>query len=185
MKKKLFIFLSALILMMLFCVVASAESPDANTVDTVLTRLFEWWDINKTEILAATSWIGTVVLCIVTKRAQKKPLANIATLAGSSNRKSDDLIKSYNDLVEAYNRQSEEFAYLKNKIAELERNVLNTENIEGHIANILQTVYCNSSALPQGAKNIVSLECAECRTIVAKDRGEVIENDGQDEGADP
>ena len=182
--KKILFFIMFIMLMASFTVVASAEGdvPDGNIADNVLDRVIEWWEDNKAEILASVSGVGAIVYGAVMWLKSKKPLLALLGTAKTTDERENALIKGYNEMVGVVDAQCKIIEALGQKVAELQVQITNTENIEAHIAKVLSTVYTNS-LLPQGVKNMVNVECAQCMTIANKDLGvEVVCYDETDEG---
>ena len=149
----------------------------------VLDRVFEWWEVNRAEILAACSGLGAALSGIIVWYKSKKPFISLMSSAKTTDEREVALIKGYNDMVEVVDKQSKIIESLSNKVDELQAQITNTENIEAHIAKVLSTVYTNSIALPQGVKDMINVECAQCMTIANKDLGvEVKSYDETDEG---
>lgn len=175
MKRLCSILALAVIIATTLTLTAFAETDGAGGVaDTVLTRIFEWWEINKTEILAATSGIGAAIGYLAIYFKNKKPFENLTALARTSDKNTSNLVEAYNNLAEEYNRQSAEFTNLKEELARIEGYVLNVENIEHHLAKVLSMVY-TGSALPNGVKDMVNVECAQAITIAKGDLGVEVE----------
>ena len=176
----------ALLMLGSLCVIAFAEgdAPEsAEVASGVLDRLFEWWETNKAEILAALSGMGAAACALISWMKSKKPFLSLISSAKTSDERERALIEGYNEMVEVVKEYNGNIKVLAEKVAELQTLVADTENIEAIIANILTTVYTNNDALPQGIKSLVSLDCAKAMTLANKDLGvEVISHDEQDEG---
>ncbi len=145
----------------------SEDGAGGVSVDTVLTRVFEWWETNKAEIMSV---VGLAISAIFA--AFGKHIANkITNFKNDTNEKIDNTSKASNDkineLVEAYNRNADETKALRQEIAllcvkvdEVDKKTLETEEIEESIARILTTAYTNSR-LPNGTKEMINTECAQ------------------------
>ena len=169
-------------------VVAFAESGATENVksalDGILDRLFEWWEANKAEILAALSGVGAVVCAVASWFKSKRPFLSLISSAKVTHEREIELIKGYNEVVEVIKGYNEKVEALTGEVAKLQKLVSNTEDIESHIAKILSTVYTNNAALPQGVKELIRLECVDAMKIAKADLGEkvVIPSDHEDEG---
>ena len=149
----------------------------------MLQRIFEWWEINKAEILAATSGFGAVISATFIWFKSKKPFLSLISSAKTTDERENALIKGYNEVVEVVKEYNSNIEKLTGEIVKLQTVVLDTEDIEAHIAKVLSTVYTNSIALPQGVKDIINVECAQAMSIANRDLGvEVTRHDEQDEG---
>lgn len=150
--------------------------------ETLLDRVIEWWEANKAEILASVSGVGAIVYGAFMWIKSKKPLMSLLGTAKTTDERENALIKGYNEMVGVVDAQCKIIEALGQKVAEMQAQITNTENIEAHIAKVLSTVYTNS-LLPQGVKDMVNVECAQCMTIANKDLGvEVISYDEVGEG---
>ena len=144
----------------------------SDTVETVFTRLLEALDVNKDNILAAAGFIGTLLVTIFANKI-KNLFADIASkilAVISSQNASSDNVKA---LIKGYNGQTDEITALKVEVAELRQMLAvavektkESEKLVGHIAHILTTVYTNHKTLPQGVKDMINIECAQCMRIV-------------------
>ena len=144
----------------------------STSFDTVLTRLLEWWDVNKAEIIAAAGFIGAAILTFLWNKIKKfltDIVSKIISLISSTNASTDN-IKS---LIKGYNGQTDEISALRGELSETKRKLESANNkleeveeLIGHIAHILTTVYTNSKALPQGVRDMVNIECAHCMKLV-------------------
>ena len=181
---------SIIILTLVFTVFAvpasaagSATEAATDLISTLLSRIFEWWEANKAEILAACSGIGAFLSAAIVWYKSKKPFLSLITSAKTTDERETALIKGYNEMVDAVKAHTEEVKALREELLEVKRCVINTEDIEAHIAKVLSTVYTNSIALPQGVKNMVNVECSQAMTIANRDLGvEVISYDETNEG---
>lgn len=150
------------------------EAPDGEklNIDSVLARVGEWWEEYSDEIESIVGFIVTAAIAAFYKKIKSGILDiinKIATLKGSSDAQTD---KS-RELVAGYNAQTDAITKLENKVAEMDRNlgdiyIKADEALEAmvQVADILNTVYSNSAALPQGIKNIVNLDYAKCMEIL-------------------
>lgn len=161
----------------------SATEAATDIINAVLNRVFEWWEANKAEILAACSGLGAAISGAIVWYKSKKPFISLITSAKTTDERENALIKGYNEMVDAVKAHTEEVKAFRTELAEVKGYVINTEDIEAHIAKVLSTVYTNSIALPQGVKNMINVECAQAMTVANRDLGvEVISYDTTDEG---
>ena len=163
-------------------------------IDTVFTRVLEWWKTNSEEIMAVGGFIITGIFTAFGKflsnkiskigdRTEKK----IEESYGSSAAKTNELVEAYNDVVDVLVALKERLSELCEKIGSLEQKTLETEEIEESIARILTTAYTNSR-LPNGTKDMINTECAQ---IISKVHGNstaepvpVVTEDTEDEKQD-
>lgn len=182
--KKVITFIMIFTMLCALCTVAvSAEDGGtATTLESALDRLLEWWEVNKAEILAACSGLGAALASAVVWFKSKKPFLSLISSAKTTDERESALIKGYNEVVEVIKEYNDNVKELTAQVQKLQTLVVDTEDIERHIAKMLSTAYTNS-VLPQGVKDIISLECAETMKIANKDLGvEVISYDTTDEG---
>jgi hypothetical protein len=182
--KKVITFIMIFTMLCAVCtVVVSAEDGGAaTTLESALDRLLEWWEVNKAEILAACSGLGAAFASFVLWLKSKPQFNILQKSAKITDERENALIKGYNEVVEVIGQYNENVKALTAQVQKLQTLVVDTEDIERHIATMLSTAYTNS-VLPQGVKDIISLECAETMKIANKDLGvEVISYDTTDEG---
>lgn len=183
--KKVITFIMIFTLLCALCtVVASAEDgvAEPTVFESVLDRIFEWWEVNKAEILAACSGLGAALASAVVWLKSKKPFLSLMSSAKTTDERETALIKGYNEVVKVIKEYNDNVKELTAQVQKLQTLVVDTEDIERHIATMLSTAYTNS-VLPQGVKDIISIECAETMKIANKDLGvEVISYDTTDEG---
>ena len=183
--KKVITFIMIFTLLCALCTVAvSAEDgvSGPTVFESVLDRIFEWWEVNKAEILAACSGLGAALASAVVWFKSKKPFLSLISSAKTTDERESALIKGYNEVVEVIKEYNDNVKELTAQVQKLQTLVVDTEDIERRIATMLSTAYTNS-VLPQGVKDIISLECAETMKIANKDLGvEVISYDTTDEG---
>lgn len=184
MKRIIVCVILALLMLASLCVISFAEdgNAEATVFESVLDRIFEWWEVNKAEILAACSGIGAALASFVLWLKSKPQFNILQKSAKITDERENALIKGYNEVVEVIGQYNENVKALTVQVQKLQTLVVDTEDIERHIATMLSTAYTNS-VLPQGVKDIISLECAETMKIANKDLGvEVISYDTTDEG---
>lgn len=171
MKKILTFFILITITMLMFTVCVHAETIDIETdvsVSTVYEKALEWWRANENEITSFLTMTATALFGIFYSKI-KLGINDLIVKNGSLINANANSNKVQGELIVGYNSQVDEIKTLRAENAELtkinEQNAADIEVIKSeiaHIAHILTTVYTNSKALPQGVKDIVTLECAEC-----------------------
>ena len=157
------------------CVISYAEEAapvadevtEASVISSALDRIFEFWELNKAEILAACSGIGAALSSFVIWIKSKPQFNTLQKSAKITDERETALIRGYNKVVEVNENQNEKIEQLTRAVESLQALVIDTEDIEKHIANMLSTAYTNS-VLPQGVKDIISLEHAETLKIASK-----------------
>ena len=166
----LFILISAVI--MAFTVCAYAEEVGSDTsISTVYEKAIEWWRANEDEITSIASLAATAVFGLIYGKI-KSGINDLISKNGFLVNANTSSNKTMGELIVGYNSQVDEIKVLRAENAELKS--INEQNAKeivaikkeiGIIAHIISTAYCNSKALPQGTKDIISLECAECMKI--------------------
>ena len=189
MKKRIIVIISSVVLLFSFCTMAYATEVDdtvdtayaavEETVDTtatdideyhtIFTRLWEYCNEYKTELLGVLGDIAIFVLALFIKLRNDKRTTNIAQGIVSIKGDTSDTQKSQtsivgvvNEMVDGYNALKQ--SYDKYGETEDDRNrvvgALVAQNTA--ILEILTTVYANSKNLPQGVKDLVNLKYANC-----------------------
>lgn len=147
-----------------------------NKQHTVFSRLLEYFTENKKEVLTVIGDSAIVAFGVFIKlRNDKKTraLANdVKTIKGDASgtfTAQNNVINVVNEMVDGYNGMR--VAYDKNQSAEDDRNrligavmVQNTAILE-----TLNTVYINNKNLPQGVKDLVTLQYANCLKALNND----------------
>lgn len=157
------------------------------SIDTVLARAFEWWELRKDEIQSLVGLLISGLFALFGRSLWNK----ISNLKKDANDKIDNTSKASNDkineLVEAYNRNAEateklceKIDILVAKVDEVDKNTLDTEEIEVSIARMLDMAYSHSR-LPNGAKDVINTEYAQIERLV---HGAVIPEAEADEKKD-
>lgn len=153
-----------------------ASSGASEVVYTFLGRVWEFCEDNSTELLGIAGNVVLAILTILKAKRSKKDIDDVAkdvkAAKGSSasTLSSQDLVvSSVNGMIDGYNQMR--LAYDKNEGLEEDRNrllgavfVQNTAILE-----TLRTVYVNSKNLPQGVKDIVTLQYANCIKALGDD----------------
>ena len=171
MKKILTLFILVTAMMIAFTVCAYAETPGTEgdvSVATVYDKALEWWKANEDEIAAFATMVATAIFGIFYSKI-KLGINDLIGKNGSLITANASSNKTMGELIVGYNSQVDEIKLLRVENSELKKiNEQNASDIAalkgeiGHIAHILTTVYTNSKALPQGVKDMINIECAEC-----------------------
>lgn len=171
MKKILTLFILVTVIMIAFTVCAYAEGSapeDATSLASVYDRAIEWWKANEDEITSLATMVATAIFGIFYSKI-KLGINDLIGKNGSLITANASSNKTMGELIVGYNSQVDEIKLLRVENSELKKiNEQNAADIAalkgeiGHIAHILTTVYTNSKALPQGVKDMINIECAEC-----------------------
>ena len=164
----LFILVTAMMIAFTVCAYAEGASPeDATSLSSVYDRAVEWWKANEDEITAFATMVATAIFGIFYSKI-KLGINDLIGKNGFLVNANTSSNKTMGELVVGYNSQVDEIKLLRVENAELrriiEQNAADIAALKGeivHIARILTTAYTNS-VLPQGVKDIISIECAEC-----------------------
>ena len=165
----LFILVTAMMIAFTVCAYAEGASPeDAASLSSVYDRAIEWWKANEDEITAFATMVATAIFGIFYSKI-KLGINDLIGKNGSLITANASSNKTMGELIVGYNSQVDEIKLLRVENSELKKiNEQNAADIAalkgeiGHIAHILTTVYTNSKALPQGVKDMINIECAEC-----------------------
>ena len=149
---------------------------DPQTIPSLTSRVYEFWEIYRTEIISAFGsgllLIGSFLIKYLNDKKTRLIASNVLTIKKDTQKNVSaqaDVVGVVNDLVEEFNKLSNEYNKLKKAYeeygsAEDERNrvvgALVAQNTA--ILEILTTVYVNSKNLPQGVKDLVSIKYANC-----------------------
>ena len=172
MKKILTLFILTTVFIMAFTVCAYAE--DGASISTVYEKALEWWSDNEAEITSVVSLAATAVFGMFYSKI-KSGINDLISKNGFLVNANTSSTKTLGDLIVGYNSQVDEIKVLKKEVDELK--ALNQQVSDeitvikkeiAMIAHIISTAYTNSKALPQGTKNIINLECAECMKIAGE-----------------
>ena len=162
MKRILTLFILITALMLAFSVCAYAEevitevegAEETVSIGTVYEKAVEWWKVNENEITSIASLGATALFGLL-----------------SSTKATGDLIVGYNSQVDEIKALRAENAALQAINQENAKEIVAIKQEIAHIAHILTTVYTNSKALPQGVRDMVNLECAECMRLAGTGDG--------------
>lgn len=185
MKKILTLFILTTVLMLAFSVCAYAEevvtevegAEETVSMSTVYEKAVEWWKVNENEIASIAS-LGATALFGLLYGKIKTGIKDLIGKNGMLVNATATSTKATGDLIVGYNSQVDEIKALRSENAALQ--AINQENAKeivvikheiAHIAHILTTVYTNSKALPQGVRDMVNLECAECMRLAGTGDG--------------
>lgn len=150
---------------------------------TFAGRILEYVRVRKTAALTAVGDIVIVAFAAVIKRIVDKRMAkmekDVQVILGDASTASKSglaVINTANGLIDGYNEMKasyDEYKVADGKRDELVRSVME-QNARILIQNatvleILRTVYGNSKNLPQGVKDIITLEIANCRKLTEGD----------------
>ena len=171
MKKVLTLFILIAVMMLAFSVCAFAETPEVAedvSVSTIYEKAIEWWKVNENEITSFATMIATALFGIFYNKI-KTGINDLISKIGSLINANTSSTKTTRELLVGYNSQIDEIKALRDENTQLmkinEQNAADIAALKGeigHIAHILTTVYTNSKALPQGVKDMINIECAEC-----------------------
>lgn len=202
--KRIFVSIWALMLTLVFCIGVSAEvtvtdgevSPeesyaesedvlaDADASETVLTRIYEYYDDYKTEIKGLFDLIVYGLFVILgkgfankIKSFKKETNDQIAASSQASNDKTNELIDAYNKTAEAMVVLTTKVDELIHKVEEVDKNTLDTEEIEINIARMLNAAFSRLK-LPNGTKDVVNAEFAQ---IIDKGHASTVQENAGDE----
>lgn len=137
------------------------------SMDTVLDRVIEWWELRKEEIQSLAGFIISVLFALFGKRLSNK-ITNlkadtnlkISETSKVSNGKIDELVEAYNRNAEASEQLCKKVDILIAKVDEVDRKTVETEEIEVSIAKMLDMAYSHSR-LPNGTKDVINTEYAQ------------------------
>ena len=160
-----------------------AEDPKGISYHTIFTRLMEFVEENKTEVVsAAGSGLLLAVSGILNRKNAKKSkelnsalgtLTGIAT--GTSNAQNsiinavNEMISGNNVMTDGYNKMRD--AYERYENAEDDRNrLIGAVMVQNAaILEMLATVYVHNRNVPQGVKDLVTLRYANVEKILSND----------------
>lgn len=156
------------------CTYAQEANIEAGiTMSTVYDRAIEWWKENEDEISTVVSFVATALFAMFIKKIKAgildltvKIKSLISTSTNSTN-KQDELILGFNGQIDVIEKLVSENSALKAINEQNAKEIVATKQEIAHIAHILTTVYTNSKALPQGVRDMINIECAQCMRIAA------------------
>ena len=149
--------------------------PDAGggvNVDTVLTRVKEWWDEYSAIIESVVGFLVISIAGVFAKKIKSGVsdiLGKILTAKGSvdaQSQKTDALINGYNGQIDVITGLQNETAELRQKIGETCIKAEEALKAIVCIGHMLSTVYINNAALPQGTRDIVNVDYAQIMKLV-------------------
>lgn len=171
----LFILVTAMMIAFTVCAYAEGASPeDAASLSSVYDRAIEWWKANEDEITAFATMVATAIFGIFYSKIKLGindligKNGSLITANASSNKTMGELVVGYNSQVDEIKVLRKENAELKAINEQIANEITLIKKEIGMVAHILSTAYTNSKALPQGTKNIINLECAECMKIAGE-----------------
>lgn len=151
--------------------------------NTLFSRLWEFVKRYSTEVVTAIGSAALFVLNFLLKNSSKKSadatkrsLSDISDVVSGTNNGQTAVVGAINNLIAGYNELKLNYDEMKNSYdtygaAEAERNrvvgavfATNTAILE-----ILTTVYANNRNLPQGVKDLVNLQYANCLKTLEND----------------
>ena len=183
MKKVLFFIISFMLLFMILSPVTALASEIAEestnaevTYHDIFTRVWEFVETNKTEVISAAGSGVLLVFSAITKKLNNKKnkelkdaLVLIGNDAAGTSKSQTSVINAVNTMAAGYNEMR--LAYEKYEAIEDDRNklvgaclVTNTALLE-----ILNSVYVHSKNLPQGVKDYVMLQYTNCQKAISND----------------
>lgn len=143
--------------------------------NTIFTRIFEFFEINKETIIMVFGFAGTIFITIRDIRrkirvdndsgaTQQKILSDIGGMINSQN----GVVDVVNGLTNSYDEMRRKYTAYED--VEDDRNKLVGAVLvqNAAILDILSSVYVNAN-LPQGVKDIVQLKYAHCQTALNND----------------
>lgn len=141
------------------------EEVESETPPTIFTRLWEYVNIYKTELLDVLGTAIIVILSVIIKLKGDKKTTNIDKLVQSikgDTASQGQVVSVVNEMVDGYNALR--CSYDKYGLTEDDRNrvvgALVAQNTA--ILEILMALTVNNKNLPQGAKDLVLLQYANC-----------------------
>lgn len=146
-------------------VTEEVEEVESETPPTIFTRLWEYVNIYKTELLDVLGTAIIVILSVIIKLKGDKKTTNIDKLVQSikgDTASQGQVVSVVNEMVDGYNALR--CSYDKYGLTEDDRNrvvgALVAQNTA--ILEILMALTVNNKNLPQGAKDLVLLQYANC-----------------------
>ncbi len=148
----------------------------ARSEHTVFSRLWEYFNAYKTEILGVVGDVAIFIVAIIIKIKNSKSNQTIAEDFERIKASNSQAQLSQNAAIDAVNKMIEGYDTMKQSyeeygLTENDRNrvigVLVAQNTA--IMEILTTVYANSKNLPQGVKDIVNIKYANCLKSLEND----------------
>ena len=185
--KKIFVFVMILALMAAMAVPAAASEAVTETApvtedDSLVTRLYEVWDSYSAEILSGGGICAMITGLIVFWKKIKPILVGVVSALSTLINGVDDKTKIPTQQSKVLNGIVEGIEGLDKRVDEFSRSVesvkaereATAEHIKAverelcALAKAFELAYSNSK-LPQGVKDLVSMECAECVKLAETD----------------
>lgn len=162
-------------------------TPEETESHTIFTRLWEFVNQYKGEVLTLIGDVALIIIAIYMKLKNGKgtkeinaALNKIQEETGLSLTNQGNVVDVINNLIDSYNAQAAAYmrmqeAYEKYGATELDRNkVVGALAAEvATVLDILSTVYVNNKNLPQGVKDLVNIKYANCLKALESD-GELV-----------
>lgn len=154
---------------------------DEATNETLVGRIWEYVSVRKTALLTAVGDAALFALALFVKSIQDKrtklmasDLKIVREDASVASQSGNAVVGVVNELIDGYNVMKvsyDEYKVADGKRDELTRAVMRQNaNIivqNATMLEILKTVYINSRQLPQGVKDLINLEIANCRKLTS------------------
>lgn len=164
---------------------ASDTATDDAETHTVFTRLWEFVNQYKGEVLTLIGDVALIIIALYMKLRNGKgtkeinaALNKIKEETGLSLTNQGNVVDVINNLIDSYNAQAAEYVRLKEAYEKYGSTELDRNKVIGGLAaqvatvlDILSTVYVNNKNLPQGVKDLVNIKYANCL--------KALENDGE------
>lgn len=182
--KKLFILFCTVLLIIgvltLPCYAEEAVEPSEDTEEVdFLGRCEEWLDEHVGAVVGGSASAMLTVLAIIFLKTNNvfSKVTKIKNTTGETADIQNNQSKAINDLIDGLSELGEQIKELKEFKDFVERFKALQKDLSA-IAKVLDTVYSNSVALPQGTKNMVHTLCAEVMKIA---EGEIYGSEGKNE----
>lgn len=154
--------------------IPEAESEVEN--NTIFSRVYEWVERYKTEIITAVGDVILVIMLILEKVKSKKAttaigsqLLSIGKGVTNTETSQNNVVGVTNELIAGYNKFEQTINTFDAKEDERYKTALAAYAYSKAILEILTTVYANSKNIPQGVKDLVNLKYADVLKIVGDD----------------
>ena len=147
---------------------AAAPNDTASENNTFLGNVQKWLEEYSSQVVSALSGVVLFIYAVVNSVRQKKKMlsltnstAEIVGTTNSTNTAQGQVVSRMNDVIVAFNALEQKF----NDNLQLEQGRYNTlaESVTllKTILEILMSVYPNSKNLPQGVKDLITLQYAD------------------------
>ena len=134
-------------------------------VNTFVGRIWEFIEKNNNIILDIAAYALIFIVGLLNKRQSSKITVNaLKSLANTSSvtKSQTAVVESANNLIDAYNRQEEAFTKHLEEEQARDRMVATVMVCATTTLEMLRTVYPQSKNLPQGIKDLINLQYANC-----------------------